>query len=173
MSANQQALIGYGASEPTPVTIYSYSSTNNNTGLNWNGASDFYAWSFTATASWTPTELVLRHQTVNGTPVGNFYIKADKTAASTTYASAIGHTTSSGTDTIALTGWTTLTSWVQYWILYERTSDTSNFFRIYNEYSSPPAEQLWRSSASNIDPNTRYDSGSKNIGISFNVNWTT
>ena len=151
------------------MTIYSYTSTNNNTGLNWNGATDKYAWSFTATASGIPTALVLRMQSIVGTPTGNIYIKADKTAASTTYATATGVTFTTGTNTITLTGGTLLTSGVTYWVFFERTSGSSDYFRIYNEYTSPPTEQFWRSTAANIDPDTRYDSGSKNIGMSMDV----
>lgn len=171
MSATQQMLLSYKAW--TPVTMYTYTSTNNNTGLNWNAANDNYAWSFTPTASWTPTSLVLRMQSIVWTPTGNIYIKGDKTAASTTYGSATGVTFTSWANTIAITGWSAMTSGVTYWIYFQRTSDTSNYFRIYNEYTSPPAQQLWRSSASNIDPDTRYDSVSKNIWVSMDLTGTS
>ncbi len=160
-------------SASSPVTIYSYTSTNNNTGWNWNWANDNWAMSFTATATGIPDTLVLRMQSIIWTPTGNVYIKTDKTLASTTKASATWVTFTSWTNTIALTWWSTLTSWVQYWVYIERTSSVANYFRFYNEYTSPPAEQYWRSNASNIDPNTRYDSWSKNIGASMDITWYT
>lgn len=153
----------------SPITLYTYTSTNNNTWLNWNNANDNYAWSFTPTASWTPTSLVLRMHSIVWTPTGNFYIKANKTAASTTYWTATWITLTSWTNTIRLTWWSALTSWTQYWVYFQRTSNSSNYPRIYNEYTSPPAQQFWRSSTSNIDPDTRYDSSSKNIWISMDL----
>jgi hypothetical protein len=164
------------ASYPVPSgsgVLYTYTSTNNNTWLNWNNANDNYAWSFTTTAAWTPTTLVLRIQSITGTPTGNIYIKADKTAASTTYGTATWVTFTSGTNTITLTWTSALSNATTYWVYFQRTSNSSNYFRIYNEYTSPPAQQFWRPSASNIDPDTRYDSWSKNIGMSMTLNWTS
>ena len=106
-----------------PVTIYSFTSTNNNTWLNWNNATDNYAWSFTASATWTPDEIVLRMQSITWTPTGDIYIKADKTAASTTYWSATWITFTSWTNTIALTWWSELTASTQYWVYFQRTSN--------------------------------------------------
>lgn len=152
------------------ATLYSYTSTNNYTNLNWNGSNDNYAFSFTPTVTGIPTELVVRLRTNTGTPVGNFYIKADKTAASATFGTASGVSLVNGSNTIPLTDGAVITAGVTYWVYFERTSNTSNYPQLYNEYSSPPDQQFWRSSASNIDPDTRYDSGSKNIGASMDVN---
>lgn len=152
------------------ASLYSYTSTNNNTWLNYNWANDNYAWSFTPTATWIPNELVVRLQSVIGTPTGNLYIKANKTIASATYWTASGVTLTTWSNSIALTWWATLTSWVQYWVYFERTSAATDYPRLYNEYTSPPTEQFWRSSSSNIDPDTRYDSGAKNIGVSMDIN---
>jgi len=152
----------------SPVIIYTYTSTSNNTWLNWNWANDNYAWSFTATNAWIPTKLVLRINSIVWTPIWDFYIKSDKTIGSTTYASATWITLTSWTNTITLTWWITLTSWTKYWIYFSRTSTTSNYFRIYNEISSPPAwAELWRSSSSNIDPNTKYS----DLWISMDIEW--
>lgn len=155
------------------ATLYSYTSVTNNTWLNWNGANDNYAWSFTPTVSGTPTDIVLHLHSIVWTPIGNFYIKANKTIASSTYWTATWVTLTSWSNTITLTWWVSLTSWVQYWVYFERTSAVTDYPRIYNEYTSPPTEQLWRSTTNNIDPNTRYDSGVKNIGISMDVLGTT
>ena len=155
------------------TTLYSYTSTNNNTGLNWNSTPDNYAWSFTPTVTGTPNQLVLRIASIVGTPVGDFYIKADKTAASTTHASATGVTISAGTNTISLSGGVQIDSGTRYWVYFARTSSINDYPRPYNEYASPPTEQFWRSSSAGIDPNTRYDSGVKNIGMSMDINGTT
>lgn len=155
------------------ANLYSYTSTNNNTWLNWNAANDNYAWSFTPTATWTPTNIILRLQSIVGTPTGNFYIKADKTAASTTYGTATWVTLSAWSNTIPLTWGTSITSWTTYWVFFERTSAVTSYPRLYNEYTSPPTEQFWRSTAANIDPDTRYDSWSKNIGMSMDITGTT
>lgn len=154
------------------ATLYSYTSTNNNTGWNWNGANDNGAMSFTPTVSGTPTEFVFRIESITGTPTGNVFIKSNKTLGSTTLGQALGVTFTSGTNTIPLTSGVSLTAGVQYWVFIERTSNISNFFRFYNEYTSPPAEQYWISSAPNIDPDIRYDAPSKNIGASMDINGT-
>lgn len=154
------------------ASLYSYTSTNNNTGLNWNNNNDNYAWSFTPTVTGTPTEIVIRTSWITGTPTGNFYIKWDKTTASPTYWTASWITLTAWSNTIPITWWAQITAGVRYWIYFERTSSVSNYPNIYNEYTSPPTEQFWRSSSSNIDPDTRYDSGVKNIWISMDINGT-
>ena len=153
------------------ATLYSYTSTNNNTGWNWNGANDNGAVSFTPTITWIPTQLIWRNFSVSWTPIVDIYIKSDKTDASTTYAQALWVTMTSGTNTINLTPMWQINSGTRYWVYMKRISNVSNFFRFYNEYTSPPSEQYWRSSASNIDPDIRYDSWSKNIGASMDIKW--
>ena len=169
MWAPQQMLLWYWPA--VEQTLYSYTSTNNTTGLNWNAANDRYAWSFTPTVTWTPSKVILRMFSITWTPTGEIYIKADKTLASATYWTATWITFTTGTNTITLTGGSTITSWVTYWVYFIRTSNASNYFRIYNEYTSPPTQQFWRPNASNIDPNVRYDSASKNIGMSMDIKW--
>lgn len=169
MASSQQALLWVTPETGTEKTLYTYTSTNNNTGLNWNNANDRYAWSFTPTVTGTPTKVVLRMSSIWGTPTGEIYIKADKTLASTTYWSATGLTFTTWTNTITLTWWSSITSWVTYWVYFIRTSSSANYFRIYNEYTSPPTQQFWRPNASNIDPNVRYDSPTKNIGMSMDI----
>jgi hypothetical protein len=155
----------------TQITIYTYTSTNNNTWLNFNEANDNSAWSFTRTNAGIPTSLVLRMRSITWTPTGNFYIKWDKTIGSTTYRTATWVTITSLVSTIRLTWWSMLTAWNTYWVYFERTSNSSNYFRIYNEYTNPPAQQFWHSSASNIDPDVRYDSVTKNIWMSMDLIW--
>jgi hypothetical protein len=154
------------------ATLYSYTSTNNNTGWNWNGANDNGALSFTPTATGTPTQVVLRIATITGSPVIDLYIQGDKTIGSANYGSATGVSITAGTNTISISGGAQITSGTRYWIYIKRTSSISNYFNFYNEYTSPPTEQYWKSTASNIDPDSRYDSGVKNIGASMDVNGT-
>lgn len=153
----------------TEKTLYTYTSTNNNTGLNWNNANDRYAWSFTPTVSWTPTKLLLRMSSIVGTPTGEIYIKSDKTLASSTHWSATWITFTTWSNEIPLSWWVPLVAWTTYRVYFIRTSSSANYFRIYNEYTSPPTQQFWRPTASNIDPNTRYDSPTKNIWMSMDV----
>jgi len=158
-----------GSEMAQAVTCYSYTSTGNNTGWNWNAPNDNGAFSFTPTTSCVPTQILLRVQSISGSPVGDVSIRADKASTSTGYGSASSVSFNAGTTTINLSGGSTINSGTRYWVYISRTSAVTDFFRFYNEYASPPSEQYWYSTASNIEPNTRYDSSVKNIGVSIDV----
>lgn len=137
------------------ATLYTQTSSNTSGNFNWNAANDNYAWSFVAATTWIPNQLVLNVASITGTPVGNFYIKADKTAASATYGSASWVTLASGDNTITLTGGATITAWGTYWVYFERTTNTSNVPSI--SYDSWKTNYpVYRSASSNIDPATSW-----------------
>lgn len=149
-------------------TLYSFTSTNNYTGLNWNAATDNYAFKFLASATGIPNQLVLRlFDVVGGTPTCNVYIKGDKTLASTTYGSATGVNLAAGTNTITLTGGAKITNGNYYWVYFQRTSSASVYPRIYNR-ATGGVLPFYRSSASNIDPDTLYGS----YDVSMDINGT-
>lgn len=133
-----------------------YSQSTQNTFSNFNDgtvANANYAWQFTPTASGTPTQVTLYAQGIVGTPTGNVYIKADKTIASTTYATATGVTFVTGSNVFTFTGATSITSGVTYWIYFQRTSASTVYPQL--QYDTAKTNfQTWKPSASNIDPNT-------------------
>lgn len=133
-----------------------YSQSTQNTFSNFNDgtvANRNYAFQFTPTATGTPNQITLYLNGVIGTPTGEVYIKADKTIASTTYWTATGISFTTGTNVITLTGWTQISSWTGYWVYLRFTSNSSNYAQLQYD-NTKTAYQMWRPSASNIDPDT-------------------
>lgn len=137
------------------ATLYSQATQNNYSNFN-DGtvANRNYAWEFVASATGTPTSMDIYLAGKNGSPTATFYIKADKTAASTTYATSSSVTFSgSGANTVTFTSGSEITSGVKYWVYMQVTTNSSNYPQI--QYDTSKANyKMYRPSASNIDPDT-------------------
>lgn len=151
------------------ATLYSFTSTGTNANFNdANFSPQNFCWTFSPSTSGTPNQLVLRVNTVTGTPTGDFYIRNQNTASgATTYGSATGVTLTAGTNTITLTGGAQITAGGTYYCWFSRTSNSSNFPNIYANNSSP-AYNIYRAVGTS-DPNSLWFAGD----ISFDVNGTT
>lgn len=135
------------------TTFYSQTTSNTSSTFNWNANTDNYAWSFVPSVSGTPWTLTLNVTSITGTPTCDFWIKADKTAASATHWIASWVTLSAGDNVITLTSGALLTAWVTYWVYMWRTSSTLNVPSI--SYDTWKANYtVYRSTSSWVDPAT-------------------
>jgi len=136
------------------AVLYAQTTQNNFSNFNDNDATDNYAWQFVPTASGTPTNMVLSLQGVSGSPVCNFYIRANRTAASTTYATATSVSLTSGNNTITWSGASQINSGTTYWIYMAVTTNLAVGYPQIQYDTAKNNYQIYRSSASNIDPDT-------------------
>jgi len=136
------------------ATLYAQTTQNTFSNFNWNGANDNYAWSFKPSVTGIPTSITINLAGISGTPTGNLYIKADKTAASTTYGTASSVTfTGSGDNIFTITGGSQITANTEYYVYFQRTSGSSAYPQIrYN--TSLTNYVTYRSTSSNVDPST-------------------
>lgn len=149
------------------ATLYAQTTQNSFSNFNWNSNNDNYAWSFVPTATGVPTQLVISLQGVTGTPTGEFYIKSDKTFASTTYGSVTGVTLTSGVNTLTLSSGAQINSGTTYWVYFRRTSNSSNYPAIQFD-TGKTNYPIYRSTAINIDPATLWQT----FDIKMSINGT-
>lgn len=135
------------------ATLYSQTSSTTFSNYNWNSANDNYAFNFTPIVTWTPNELVLDLNGISWTPVCDFHIKAAATIASPSLWGATWVTMTSWVNTITLTWWSSISSWTEYWVFMSRTSWSSDYPQIKQNWSSP-TKSLYRATAINSDPST-------------------
>ena len=133
-------------------TIYSQLTQNNYSNFN-DGtvANRNYAWEFVPTGSFIPTNITLYAEGVVGTATGEIYLRAGKTFGSTQYAAATGLTFTSAANSIALSSGVILLASTTYFVYFRATSNSSNYPQWqYNTGAS--GLQMWRPTASNVDP---------------------
>lgn len=147
------------------ITLFSTTAdaTKTFSNFNWNAAPDNYAFSFVPTASGVPTQFVISNNGASGTL--SFTIRANKTAASTSYGTTGSVSLAAGSNTFSISGGAQINSGTTYWVYFTVTGGTPTI-----NYNNPgtPKNAMWRSSASNIDPDTLWFSADIITTISGN-----
>ena len=141
------------------VVISQNTVNNEDGGLNQHAGSspsepDNFAFKFAATETGTPTSLTIDTEQVAGNPVYNISIHATQSLSSTQYGSASDVTFTLGSNVIAVSGGSEMTSGNDYYLILSRTSSVGDYIRLYFDESVATGYSGYYSSALNVDPDT-------------------